>query len=227
MSSNMMSVTFPGGKRVDASYDGFQIETDQAVDSGGDGSAPEPFDYFLSITNLSIVPNEVIAKAKKGGINFHDGPLPRYAGLYATALFKTRTAKGLIESEKIAAVWLERDPRNVGALVAMASIAHQRGQRTVARELGGRAREVAPQDPLVSELTALVGLPIKNCNDLAKQLIGLFRAVANASHSQLAVLRKCTNHVKQHTCATRRLVVNIVVNNDVEQIFGQQTPVGR
>ena len=48
MSSNMMSVTFPGGKRVDASYNGFEIETDQAVDSGGDGSAPEPFDFFLA-----------------------------------------------------------------------------------------------------------------------------------------------------------------------------------
>jgi ribosomal protein S12 methylthiotransferase accessory factor len=48
MGTNTMSVTFPGGKRVDASYNGFEIETDQAVDSGGDGSAPEPFDYFLA-----------------------------------------------------------------------------------------------------------------------------------------------------------------------------------
>jgi ribosomal protein S12 methylthiotransferase accessory factor len=48
MGTNMMSVTFPGGKRVDASYDGFTIATDQAVDGGGNGSAPEPFDYFLS-----------------------------------------------------------------------------------------------------------------------------------------------------------------------------------
>ena len=46
--SSQMTVTFPGGKRVDASYNGFTIATDQAVDAGGDGSAPEPFDYFLS-----------------------------------------------------------------------------------------------------------------------------------------------------------------------------------
>lgn len=45
----------------------------------------EPFDYFFSITNLTVIPPEVIAKAKKVAINFHDGPLPRYAGLYATA----------------------------------------------------------------------------------------------------------------------------------------------
>ena len=48
MSGNTMSVTFPGGKRVDASYDGFTIATDQAVDSGGGGAVPEPFDYFLA-----------------------------------------------------------------------------------------------------------------------------------------------------------------------------------
>jgi ribosomal protein S12 methylthiotransferase accessory factor len=43
-----MKVSFPGGKRVNASYNGFEIETDQAVDSGGDASAPEPYDYFLA-----------------------------------------------------------------------------------------------------------------------------------------------------------------------------------
>jgi len=48
MNANTMQVSFPGGKRVTASYEGFEIATDQAVDSGGDGSAPEPFDYFLA-----------------------------------------------------------------------------------------------------------------------------------------------------------------------------------
>ncbi len=48
MSSKTMTVSFPGGKRVNASYEGFEIATDQDTDSGGDGSAPEPFDYFLA-----------------------------------------------------------------------------------------------------------------------------------------------------------------------------------
>jgi ribosomal protein S12 methylthiotransferase accessory factor len=48
MSTTTMTVSFPGGKRVDASYNGFEIKTDQDVDSGGDASAPEPFDYFLA-----------------------------------------------------------------------------------------------------------------------------------------------------------------------------------
>ncbi|MBN1164756.1 MAG: OsmC family protein [Candidatus Krumholzibacteriota bacterium] len=40
--------TFPGGKKVNAEYKGFTIKTDQAIQSGGDGSAPAPFDLFLT-----------------------------------------------------------------------------------------------------------------------------------------------------------------------------------
>ena len=43
-----MEVTFPGKKKVNAAYKGFVIETDQSVDGGGDGSAPEPFALFLA-----------------------------------------------------------------------------------------------------------------------------------------------------------------------------------
>jgi len=46
--SSEMTVDFPGGKKVTAHYDGFSIATDQGVDSGGEGTAPEPFDYFLA-----------------------------------------------------------------------------------------------------------------------------------------------------------------------------------
>ena len=40
-------VEFPGGKRVDAHYDGRTVCTDQSVKNGGEGSAPEPFDLFF------------------------------------------------------------------------------------------------------------------------------------------------------------------------------------
>jgi putative redox protein len=43
-----MTVTFPGGKRVDAVYNGFVIKTDQLPEGGGEGSAPQPFDLFLA-----------------------------------------------------------------------------------------------------------------------------------------------------------------------------------
>ncbi len=43
-----MVITFPGGKRVDAEYEGFTIHTDQSKKNGGEGSAPEPFQLFLA-----------------------------------------------------------------------------------------------------------------------------------------------------------------------------------
>ena len=43
------------------------------------------YDWFFSIANLRIVPNKVWQRATKGAANFHDGPLPRHAGLNAPA----------------------------------------------------------------------------------------------------------------------------------------------
>jgi methionyl-tRNA formyltransferase len=45
----------------------------------------QDFDYLFAITHLAIVPDAVLALPKRGAINFHDGPLPRYAGLHAPA----------------------------------------------------------------------------------------------------------------------------------------------
>ena len=42
-----MEVYFPGGKKVNARYKGFTVETDQPVAEGGDNSAPSPFDLFM------------------------------------------------------------------------------------------------------------------------------------------------------------------------------------
>lgn len=43
------------------------------------------FDWFFSIANLQILPGPVWQAARKGAANFHDGPLPRHAGLNAPA----------------------------------------------------------------------------------------------------------------------------------------------
>ena len=43
-----MKISFPGGKKVDAEYKGFTIETDQPKRSGGNGTAPEPFSLFVA-----------------------------------------------------------------------------------------------------------------------------------------------------------------------------------
>ncbi|ABI77343.1 ATP-dependent AMP-binding enzyme family protein [Hyphomonas neptunium ATCC 15444] len=55
------------------------------------------FDYLLSIANLDMLPESLLKRARKMAINFHDGPLPRYAGLNATswAILQGETAHGV------------------------------------------------------------------------------------------------------------------------------------
>jgi putative redox protein len=43
-----MTISFPGGKKVSAEWQGRTILTDQPLDSGGEGAAPSPYDYFLA-----------------------------------------------------------------------------------------------------------------------------------------------------------------------------------
>jgi natural product biosynthesis luciferase-like monooxygenase protein len=56
-----------------------------------------PVDYLFSIANLSLVPAHILALPRLGAINFHDGPLPRYAGLHATtwAIQNQETSHGV------------------------------------------------------------------------------------------------------------------------------------
>ena len=43
-----MDISFPGGKRVYANYNGFEVETDQSKNDGGNNSAPTPSDLFYA-----------------------------------------------------------------------------------------------------------------------------------------------------------------------------------
>jgi len=45
---------------------------------------PLSFDYLFSVANLRMLPQPVLDRARRLAINFHDGPLPRYAGLNVT-----------------------------------------------------------------------------------------------------------------------------------------------
>ncbi|MFM1873693.1 MAG: hypothetical protein RL398_3115, partial [Planctomycetota bacterium] len=58
----------------------------RCLDANGDwvaqvGARP---DYLWAITWLRILPEAALALPTRTAINFHDGPLPRYAGLNAT-----------------------------------------------------------------------------------------------------------------------------------------------
>jgi ribosomal protein S12 methylthiotransferase accessory factor len=43
-----MKITFPGGKKVNAQWHGFEISTDQPAEAGGTASAPSDYDLFLA-----------------------------------------------------------------------------------------------------------------------------------------------------------------------------------
>lgn len=62
-----IKVTFPGGKRVNSEIRGFTVATDQSESAGGNDSAPNPFEIFLTsiasctgITILSFCQNKGI-----------------------------------------------------------------------------------------------------------------------------------------------------------------------
>ncbi|MER8428596.1 AMP-binding protein, partial [Mesorhizobium sp. M1403] len=45
----------------------------------------EPVDWIFSVANPLILPPDVFGRVRQGAFNYHDGPLPRYAGTHATS----------------------------------------------------------------------------------------------------------------------------------------------
>jgi putative redox protein len=43
-----MKIYFPGNKKVNVDFNGYTISTDQRIQDGGDGTAPAPYELFLS-----------------------------------------------------------------------------------------------------------------------------------------------------------------------------------
>ena len=52
---------------------------------GSPAPADAPFDYLFSVANLTVLPDALLARARRAAINFHDGPLPAYSGLNVPA----------------------------------------------------------------------------------------------------------------------------------------------
>ncbi|MFD7453048.1 amino acid adenylation domain-containing protein [Kitasatospora sp. NPDC059827] len=74
-----------------------------------------PFDYLLSTVNFRILPADVLALPRIAAVNFHDGPLPRYAGshvpawaLYEGATRHAATWHRMTETVDAGSVLLER-----------------------------------------------------------------------------------------------------------------------
>ncbi|NOT47998.1 MAG: amino acid adenylation domain-containing protein [Acidobacteria bacterium] len=49
------------------------------------GQIEKPFDYLFSIVNEHILQEDILRLPRKLAINYHDAPLPRYAGTHATS----------------------------------------------------------------------------------------------------------------------------------------------
>ena len=72
---------------------GLDVVEGAAALSGSD----EAVDWLFSVANLEMIPASVLARARTGAVNFHDGPLPAYAGLNAPvwALLAGETTHGI------------------------------------------------------------------------------------------------------------------------------------
>ncbi|MAB72174.1 MAG: peptide synthetase, partial [Planctomycetaceae bacterium] len=77
-----ITACLPGGDAFAAEARASGVRT-EAVGADLATLCREPCDWILSVFNTRILPAEVIDHPARGVINFHDGPLPRYAGLYA------------------------------------------------------------------------------------------------------------------------------------------------
>ncbi|MBI9083410.1 MAG: OsmC family protein [Desulfobacterales bacterium] len=87
-----MNVIFPGGKKVNSTYKGFTVETDQPKNEGGAGTAPEPYDLFLaSIGTCAGV--YVVYFCEERGIDT--------TGIKMTLQFDRNEAKHLVEAVHI------------------------------------------------------------------------------------------------------------------------------
>lgn len=64
---------------------GFQDDLEAGLANGTD--------WILSIANLEIIPESLLSLARQGAVNFHDGPLPEYAGLNAPVWAKLADEK--------------------------------------------------------------------------------------------------------------------------------------
>jgi len=78
-------------------YDANSLESFPKYRNLSDLSVFEPVDYIFSINNSLILKKSFTSLAKIMAINYHDAPLPRYAGMYATnwAILNGETEHGI------------------------------------------------------------------------------------------------------------------------------------
>jgi ribosomal protein S12 methylthiotransferase accessory factor len=119
----MMEIVFPGKKKVDAVTGSFRIATDQNSLSGGEGTAPEPFTYFLasigtcagiyikSFCDQRQLPGESIKIQQSWTYDPQEGRLSNITlAIQVPPDFPEKYDKALIQSSKLCAVKRHLDP---------------------------------------------------------------------------------------------------------------------
>lgn len=109
----------------------------------------QPFDYLFSIVNRAVLPKEILKLPRQYAINFHDAPLPQYAGVYSTSW-------ALIQQEKTHGVTWHRmsEVINGGDILKQVSLEIAEGE--TALTLNGKCYETAIHSfaQLIDELSA-------------------------------------------------------------------------
>ncbi|WP_350307342.1 amino acid adenylation domain-containing protein, partial [Photorhabdus viridis] len=129
-----------------------------SVDALQEQITSHPVDWLFSVVNPMILPVSLIKQIRGGAFNYHDSPLPRYAGRHATswALLAQEThyaiswhcIEGGVDTGDIAVQWPvsieEHD--NAFSLNLKCYQAAQKGFIELLKNLGHGALETYPQD---------------------------------------------------------------------------------
>ncbi|PCJ49785.1 MAG: hypothetical protein COA74_04870 [Gammaproteobacteria bacterium] len=197
----------------------------------------QEFDYLFSITHLAIIKDDVLTLPKKAAINFHDGPLPDYAGLNtpAWALINNEQQYGISWHQITAGV-------DEGDLIkqSMFDIAPDETSLSLNTKCFAAALESFPL--LVDELANSTTVPVSQdlskrsyfgkydrpvadgllqWDKSAKELESLIRAMDFGDYPNLLVLPKV--RIKDHVFAVQSAVVREVdADVDAGQIVEMQ-----
>lgn len=95
-----------------------------------------PFDYLFSIVNYTILPDALLALPKIAAINYHDAPLPRYAGMHATSW-------AILNGERLHGITWHVAAELVDGGDILAQVTVEMGPRDTALELNLRCYEAA------------------------------------------------------------------------------------
>ncbi|MFX0540190.1 MupA/Atu3671 family FMN-dependent luciferase-like monooxygenase [Roseovarius sp. S4756] len=163
------------------------------------GLVPDGVDWLLSIANLRIIPQEVLDWPACGAVNFHDGPLPDYAGVNTPvwAILNGRGAHGVtwhhmaggIDEGDILAAHPFDLPRDITAH-ALNARCYAEGldsfDEVIDQLASGQPRRI-PQDLSARRLFTRADLPpgagYLNFDGPAQKALALVRALDFADHA--------------------------------------------